>query len=133
MLFPGNVGPGFWRGISNDDAYKVGRARLQRLAGRGILLLCPERLIGVGVIPITNVDDAVDGIRALQPIGLKAVAIDNFPAGNRYPTANDDRFWAAVVDLDMALTIHVEFGFPRRGRGQPAAAAHHSNTPANRP
>src|SRR5256886_3226973 len=22
VLFPGNVGPGFWRGIGNDDAYK---------------------------------------------------------------------------------------------------------------
>jgi len=44
------------------------------------------------------------------------------PAGNRYPTPGDDPFWAAVVDLNMALTIHVEFGFPRRGRGAPAAA-----------
>ena len=23
VLFPGNVGPGFWRGIRNDDAYKA--------------------------------------------------------------------------------------------------------------
>ena len=22
VLFPGNVGPGFWRGIRNDDVYK---------------------------------------------------------------------------------------------------------------
>ena len=83
----------------------------------------PERLIGVGVIPITNVDDAVAELEHCAKSGLKAVAIDSFPAGNRYPTPGDDRFWAAAVDLYMALTIHVEFGFPRRGRGQPAAAA----------
>ena len=84
------------------------------------MLPFPQRLIGVGVIPITNVDDAVAELEHCADIGLKAIAIDSFPAGQRYPTANDDRFWAAVVDLDLALTIHVEFGFPRRGRGAAA-------------
>src|SRR5437773_2676367 len=81
-----------------------------------------ERLVGIGVIPITNIEDAVAELEHCAKSGLNAVAIDNFPAGNRYPTAGDDRFWSAVVDLNVALTIHVEFGFPRRGRGQPAAA-----------
>ncbi|HSQ12815.1 MAG TPA: amidohydrolase family protein, partial [Candidatus Deferrimicrobium sp.] len=123
VLFPGNVGPGFWRGIRNDEAYKsVVRAYNDWLAEE-YCSFSPERLIGVGVIPITNITDAVAELQHCKRIGLKAVAIDNFPAGNRQPTAADDPFWAAVVDLQMALTIHVEFGFPRRGRGQPAVAA----------
>jgi hypothetical protein len=120
VLFPGNVGPGFWRGIRNDDAYKaVVRAYNDWLAEE-YCAYSPERLIGVGVTPITNIDDAVAELTHCQKIGLKTVIIDNFPAGNRYPTAADDRFWAAAVDLDMALTIHVEFGFPRRSRGPQA-------------
>ncbi len=123
MLFPGNVGPGFWRGIRNDDAYKaVVRAYNDWLAEE-YCSHAPERLIGIGVIPITTIEDAVGELNHCKKIGLKAVAIDNFPAGYRYPTLGDDGFWAAAVDLEMALTIHVEFGFPRRGRGQPAAAA----------
>jgi predicted TIM-barrel fold metal-dependent hydrolase len=121
VLFPGNVGPGFWRGIRNDDAYNaVVRAYNDWLAEE-YCAHAPHRLIGVGVIPITNVDDAVNELHHCADLGLKAVAIDSFPAGNRYPTAGDDRFWAAVVDLGIALTIHVEFGFPRRGRGAPTA------------
>ena len=121
VLFPGNVGPGFWRGIRNDDGYKaVVRAYNDWLAEE-YCAHAPDRLIGVGVIPITNVDDAVNELQHCADLGLKAIAIDSFPAGNRYPTGNDDRFWAAVVDLHMALTIHVEFGFPRRSRGAPAA------------
>ena len=123
VLFPGNVGPGFWRGIGNDDAYKaVVRAYNDWLAEE-YCAFSPARLIGVGVIPITNVDDAVTELEHCAKLGLKAVAIDNFPGGYRYPTPADDRFWAAAIDLNMALTIHVEFGFPRRGRGQPAVAA----------
>ena len=120
VLFPGNVGPGFWRGIRNDEAYKsVIRAYNDWLAEE-YCAHAPERLIGVGVIPITNITDAVEELKHCAALGLKAVAIDSFPAGHRYPTTDDDRFWAAVVDLDLALTIHVEFGFPRRSRGAPA-------------
>lgn len=123
VLYPGNVGPGFWRGIRNDEVYlSVVRSYNDWLAEE-YCSFAPERLIGVGVIPITNIDDAVAEIEHCAKIGLKSVMIDNFPAGNRYPTTDDDPFWAAVVDTNMALTIHVEFGFPRRGRDQPTTAA----------
>ncbi len=122
VLFTGNVGPGFWRGIRNDDAYRaVVRAYNDWLAEE-YCAFSPKRLIGVGVIPITNIIDAETELAHCKKIGLKAVSIDNFPAGYRYPTAADDRFWAAALDLEMALTIHVEFGFPRRGRGPQVAA-----------
>ena len=121
VLFPGNVGPGFWRGIRNDDAYKAVIRSYNDWLAEEYCSHAPERLIGVGVIPITNVDDAVDELQHCADLGLKAIAIDSFPAGNRYPIANDDSFWAAVVDLAMALTIHVEFGFPRRSRGAAVA------------
>ena len=120
VLFPGNVGPGFWRGIRNDDAYKAVLRAYNDWLAEEYCSVSPQRLIGVGVIPITDVNDAVAELKHCADIGLKAVAIDSFPAGQRYPTANDDRFWAAVVDLGLALTIHVEFGFPRRGRGAAA-------------
>ncbi|HXV81846.1 MAG TPA: amidohydrolase family protein, partial [Candidatus Binatia bacterium] len=121
VLFPGNVGPGFWRGIQNDEAYKAVVRSYNDWLAEEYCSYAPERLIGVGVIPITNITDAVSELKHCADLGLKAVAIDSFPAGQKYPTSNDDPFWAAVIDLDMALTIHVQFGFPRRGRGAPTA------------
>ena len=35
-----------------------------------------------------------------------------FPSGKSQPTPEDDRFWAAALDLDMPITIHTSF--PRR-------------------
>ena len=36
-----------------------------------------------------------------------------FPNGKSYPTPEDDRFWAAAIDMKMPLTVHV--GFDRLG------------------
>jgi len=58
----------------------------------------PERLIGVGVIPITNIDDAVAELNHCAKVGLKAVAIDNFPARNRIP-------WAEEAPLPLAQMV----------------------------
>ena len=71
VLYPGNVGPGFWRGIRNDDVYKsVVRAYNDFLAEE-FCAVAPERLIGVGVIPITNITDAVAELQHCKKLGLK--------------------------------------------------------------
>ena len=121
VLFPGNVGPSYWRGIRNNDAFKsVFRAYNDWLAEE----YCsgnPNRLIGVGVIPMTNVDDALAELKHCKKLGLKAVALNAFPAGQRFPSPEDDQFWAAAVDMHMPVTIHVAFGFPQRGTPLPPA------------
>jgi len=46
-------------------------------------------------------------------LGLKGVTLGVFPGGKSYPTPEDDRFWAAAIDMSMPLTVHV--GFDRLG------------------
>lgn len=122
VLFPGNVGPSYWRGIKNDDAFKaVVRAYNEWLAEE-YCACAPDRLIGVGVIPMTNVEDAVSELQRCAELGLKAVALNAFPNGQGFPTSEDDKFWAAAVDTNMPLTIHVQFGFPQRGAPFPPPA-----------
>jgi hypothetical protein len=38
--------------------------------------------------------------------------LNTFPSGKSYPSARDDRFYAAAIDLDMPLTVHVSMQFP---------------------
>ena len=95
----------------------IRRACLQRLACRGVLLPRAGPSHRRRRDPDHQCDDAVAELHHCKKIGLKTVIIDNFPAGQRYPTRTTIGFWAAAVDLDMPLTIHVEFGFPRRSRG----------------
>ena len=79
-----------------------------------------DRLIGLGVIPWTNVDDAIAELEHCARLGLKGVNLGVFPSGKSYPTPEDDRFWAAAIDMRMPLTVHV--GFDRLG---PRALAAH--------
>src|SRR5438552_6678154 len=68
-----------------------------------------DRLIGLGVIPWTNLDDAVAELEHCARLGLRGVNLGVFPNGRAYPLPEDDRFWAAAIDMRMPLTVHVAF------------------------
>ena len=52
-------------------------------------------------------------------IGLKTVMLTNFPNGKGYPTPEDDKFWAASLDLGMPVSIHTSFPQRTQGRTTP--------------
>lgn len=121
VLFPGNVGPAYWRGIQNDDVFKsVVRAYNDWLA-EDYCSYQPKRLIGVGVLPMTNVDDAIAELEYCARIGFKAVCLNAFPSSKSFPSEEDDKFWRVACDIKMPLTIHVQFGFPPRGAAATSA------------
>ena len=108
VLFPGASGPRLWRNIRDDDAYKsVVRAYNDFLA-EDYCAVVPDRLIGIGVLPWTGVADAITEMEHCARSGLKGVSLGVFPNGGGHPTPEDDRFWAAALDLNMPITIHVE-------------------------
>jgi predicted TIM-barrel fold metal-dependent hydrolase len=109
VLFPGQqTGPRLWRSISDDDAYlAVVRAWNSWLA-EDYCSVNPDRLIGLGVMPWTNVDDCIVEMERCAHLGLKGVVLGTFPSGKGHPTPEDDGFWAAAVDMQIPLTIHVE-------------------------
>ncbi|MCH7607713.1 MAG: amidohydrolase [Chloroflexi bacterium] len=69
----------------------------------------PDRLIGVGVLPNRGVEDDIAEMTHCAEMGLKVVWVSTFPSGKTYPSEEDDRFWAAAIDMDMPLTIHTSF------------------------
>lgn len=75
----------------------------------------PDRLIPMGVIPTTGIEDAVRELKHCAELGLKGVKLDAFPSGKSYPTVEDDEFWSAAVDLNMPLTNHGDGKFARSG------------------
>jgi predicted TIM-barrel fold metal-dependent hydrolase len=123
ILYTGVSGPDLWRGIKNDAAYRsVLRAYNDYLAEE-YCPVAPHRLLGLGVLPETGVDDAIAEMEHCKRQGLVGVTLNAFPAARSYPSPEDDRFWAASLDLDMPVTVHVQFGFPANtygGSGGPA-------------
>lgn len=117
VLFPGVSGPGLWRGIKDDDAYKsVVRAYNDFLAEE-YCAVAPDRLIGLGVIPWTGIDDAIAEMEHCAKMGLKGAHLGVFPSGRGYPSPEDDRFWAAALDMSMPIAAHEEFNRDAERRG----------------
>lgn len=119
ILFAGNVGPSYWRGIKNDDAFRAMFRAYNDWLAEEYCSANPDRLIGVGVIPMTNMNDAMAEMEHCKKLGLKAIALNAFPTGQLFPLPEDDKFWAAAVEMAMPVTIHVAFGFPLRGTPPP--------------
>ncbi len=96
-------------GVRSRDAYvAIVRAYNDYLAEE-FCAVDPDRLIGVGVLPSIGADGDVVEMTHCAELGLKAVCLTTYPSGKGYPTAEDDRFWAAAVDLDMPVTVHTSF------------------------
>jgi predicted TIM-barrel fold metal-dependent hydrolase len=53
--------------------------------------------------------DALAELEHCKALGLKGVVLSAFPNGMAYPQPEDDRFWAAALDMQMRLTVHVSF------------------------
>lgn len=124
VLFPGNVGPNFWRGIKSDEAFKAVVRAFNDWLAEEYCQANPDRLIGLGVIPMTNLEDAIEELRHCKKIGLKGVVMNSFPSCFPHTVPEDDRFYEEALDLEMPLTIHVAFGFPQRGAPPPRKPAY---------
>ena len=66
----------------------------------------PDRLLGIGILANRGVDDDIAEMQHCAKMGLRGVLLSTFPSGSGYPTPDDDRFWAAALDLDMPVTVH---------------------------
>ena len=109
VLFPGQqAGPRLWRAIGDDDAYRSVVRAYNDFLGEEYCAVDRARLIGMGVIPWTNLKDALSELEHCKQLGLKGVVIGRFPNGRGFPKPEDDQFWSAALDMQMPITVHVE-------------------------
>ena len=97
---------GRWRSIKDDAAYLQVLHAYNEFLVEEYCAYNPDRLLAMGTIPTTNVNDAVAEMEYCARAGLKGVALMTFPNGKGHPMPEDDRFWAAALDLNMPLTVH---------------------------
>jgi predicted TIM-barrel fold metal-dependent hydrolase len=75
----------------------------------------PDRLFGVGILPSGNgVEAKIAEMERCKRIGLPAISLSSLPSDEPYPVPEDDRFWAAALEMQMPLTIHTSI---THGRG----------------
>lgn len=109
IMFTYPTGVSFYRGIKDRSAYKAAIHAWNVFLAEEYCVVAPQRLIAMGMLPDTGVQDAIEEMEYCARNGLKGVYLSNYPSGEDDPTLEDDRFWAAALDLDMPLTGHVVF------------------------
>jgi predicted TIM-barrel fold metal-dependent hydrolase len=121
VLFPGVSGLEFLSGIIDDDAHCAVLAAYNEFIAEEYMGAAPERFIPVGVLPKRGVNAAIAEMEHCAQLGLKAVTLSAYPNGSLALKAEDDRFWAAALDIDMPVTVHTMFSGmrdgPQRARG----------------
>ena len=109
ILYTYVQGPAFYAGIDDLAAYKATIRAWNEFLAEEYCAVAPERLMGMGLLPDTSVEDAIAEMEYCARAGLKGVYLSKYPSGGEYPSPEDDLFWAAALDLDMPLTGHVQF------------------------
>ncbi|MCH8196325.1 MAG: amidohydrolase [Chloroflexi bacterium] len=66
-----------------------------------------RRLLGLGLIPRNGVDGAVAEVERMGKLGLAGALLQALPSGGVWPSAEDERFWAAVEEMGTLLHIHI--------------------------
>jgi predicted TIM-barrel fold metal-dependent hydrolase len=67
----------------------------------------PERLVGLALVSLTDVDLAVQELTRCARLGLKGAMIWNSPPDDRpYSSPEFDPFWSAAQELGMPLSLH---------------------------
>lgn len=102
----------FWRGIKNDDAYIAVLHAYNAFLAEEYCAVRRDRLVAMGAIPTHSIDAAIAELYYCAQAGLKGVMLNTFPSGRSYPTLEDDRFYAAAIELNMPLTVHVGMQLP---------------------
>jgi predicted TIM-barrel fold metal-dependent hydrolase len=112
ILFTSASNLTFWRGIKNDDAYLAVVHAYNAFLAEEYCGVSRDRLVAMGAIPTVSVDAAVKELQYCARAGLKGVMLNTFPSGKSCPSMEDDRFYAAALDLNMPLTVHVAMQLP---------------------
>jgi predicted TIM-barrel fold metal-dependent hydrolase len=109
IIFPPvATGPRSWRGIRDNEPYKAVVRAYNDFIAEEYAAYAPDRLFPMGVIPMTNVNDAIAEMAYCQKAGLRGIQLSAFPSGKGYPTAEDDPFWQEALTTKMPITIHID-------------------------
>jgi predicted TIM-barrel fold metal-dependent hydrolase len=78
----------------------------------------PKQLIGIGLISLWDVDNAVRELYRCRRMGLKGAAVWASPPDERsFTTECNDPFWAAAQDLEMPVGLHLFSGYQESPKG----------------
>jgi predicted TIM-barrel fold metal-dependent hydrolase len=106
VIFPPQRTIGHWLGNADDELVHAGVDAYNEFAFDEFAV-DPKRQIPMYQLPSTGVDSAVKYLEKAQKKGAKGVVIGCWPSGKETLSDEDDKFWAALSESGLPLTIHI--------------------------
>ena len=111
VLYPS---PGLWDAIkqSDDSELQLACVRAYNDWIAEFSSHSPSRLVGLGKIPSTSVEDAQQElVRCVEQLGLRGVILDGWPSGSSSAAdPRDDPCWETAEGIGVPVSIHYAFG-----------------------
>lgn len=131
ILFPAVSGQRSMQGLLPNEAYVAIARGYNDWLSQEFCAVDYDRLLGCAMLPVTTVDDAIDELRRVASLpGIRTVVLHQWPTGLPVPSPDDDRFWAAAIEVGLPLSVHVSFGGGMAAESQSAALL--NSIPINR-
>ena len=110
ILYPPVFISRFIENLSDKEAYLAMVRAYNDFLAEDYCSVAPDRLVGNAVIPATGLDDALAELRRVHALGLRSIALGQFPHGAGSPSEEDDPFWEEAMGLGMPITAHGAMG-----------------------
>ena len=75
-----------------------------------IIAPMPERFVGVGIVPVDDIERAIAEVEHCAKLGLRSVLLPCSYPWRPYDRPEYDRLWSAIVDADLVLNFHTFTG-----------------------
>lgn len=96
----------FMQGTEND-LHLAGVKAYNDWLAKDFCAKAPDRLIGIGQMPATGVEDAIAEMRRCRDMGLRGVLVSSWPSGNSNVSEADDPFFAEAQKLGLPVSLHI--------------------------
>jgi predicted TIM-barrel fold metal-dependent hydrolase len=73
----------------------------------------PRRLIGIGLVPTDDVQEAIREAQRVARLGLRGLLLPTFPGGEPLNSEIYNPFWSAAQDLNLPIHLHFAVNDPR--------------------
>ena len=122
IIFPPQRTIGHWLGNADYELVHAGVDAYNEFAFDEFAV-DPKRQIPMFQLPSTGVDNAIRYLEKAKEKGAKGVVIGCWPSGKENLSDEDDKFWAALVESGLPLTIHINvIGRESRMKAQKAGS-----------
>jgi predicted TIM-barrel fold metal-dependent hydrolase len=107
FLYPSQRTMFYFMGNDDRDFHRAGVRAYNDWISEEFCANDPERLFGLAQMPNLGVDEMIAEMERCKKKGFRGVVISTWPSGEDDLLADDDRFFAAAVDMNMPVSIHV--------------------------